>query len=142
MKIMCSSDFISKIPAINIEHKEQNSVWFAKKFRSNNREHILFTESKTRFSLCLPAIRKKDYEHLEIMFFGEFIYSFEFYGYELDQKVLDYFGGLDFTEITEPCEIVDYQCNLINELPLLLQKNIHEASPSWIRLQLNRRVDY
>lgn len=87
-------------------------------------------------------MKKKVYDNLSLFFFGEFIYSFEFYGYDLDQKTIDWFGGLDCTDVTRNFEIFEYQQKLIKELPLLIQQPMKDIDPSWLRLQLNRRVDF
>lgn len=142
MKIFCTSDLYSKLPNVNRAKYDGPSLWYATLFRAERREHLLFTENETRFSLCLPNMKKKEYENLSLAFGGEFIYSFEFYGYDLDQKTVDYFGGLDCTEADENQEIFKYQQKLIKELLMLIQKPINEVDRSWLRLQLNRRVDF
>ena len=142
MKVYCTSELYNKLPNVNMVDSNSPSLWHATLFRFERREHLLFTENETRFSLCLPNMKKKAYDNLSLYFFGEFIYSFEFYGYLLDQKTIDWFGGLDCTDITKNIEIFEYQQKLIKELPLLIQQPMKGINPSWLRLQLNRRVDF
>ena len=141
MRIYCSPNFYEQLASMDKMDLEQKSIWHATLFEFDGSEYVLFTEHKTKFSICLSKMTPFKRANMELEFLAELLGTLKDCGYKVGEATLNLFVGICCVKSSCSGELFEYQVKVIDKLLVLMKESTVDITYIWVRQQINKNFN-